>query len=311
MNARLLFVPFFLFVASAVAADPPKVDSPKVEKADPKAEDDPIAAQLLKDKEAYVAAQDKARTDLLKAFDKHYETVKGNKAIKIELQLVQLEKIEAEKKAFEENGVLPTLTGMKVGLSEYRSSLKKAETQCKAAFEAAAKAYRDKGDVKAAGAMLEEMKEFLAKTPTASVASGTFVIGSKLSGKVLGLNGVGDGAKVVTADYVKGDETQLWKWAAAGNGWFYLENVKTGLVLTVKGKENSTDAIITKKQANDDGQLWVSAAVANQPGFVKIGNKASNKVIGINAKSKEAGARVILWTDENDSSQWYGLVPPK
>src|SRR5262249_50733357 len=159
----------------------------------------------------------------------------------------------------------PTSIGMKVGLSEYRSSLKKAETQCKTAFEAAAKAYRDKGDVKAAGATLEEMKEFLAKAPAAGAVgggSGTVVIGSKLSGKVLGLNGSGDGAKVVTAEYAKGDETQLWKWVAAGNGWFYLENVKTGLVLTVKGKENSTDATVAKKQANDEGQLWASVAVA-------------------------------------------------
>src|SRR5215471_3205892 len=107
MTARLLIAPLVLFAASGLAAG---------FRAD---EEDPIAAQLLKDKEAYVAAQGKAKEEVLKAFDKYYEAVKSNKALKIEAQLAQLEKIEAEKKAFDENGVLPMLTGLKVATSEY------------------------------------------------------------------------------------------------------------------------------------------------------------------------------------------------
>src|SRR5262245_42454703 len=185
MNARALFAALLLVAAPLLAREA-------------ECADDPIAAQLLKDKEAYVAAQDKAREDLLKAFDKHYDSVKSSKTLKIEVQLAQLEKIEAEKKAFEENGVLPTSMGMKVGLSEYRSALKKAENQCKAAFEKAAKDYRDKGDVKTAGTTLEEMKEFLAKAPAAGgsgaagaagagAAGAASVIPNAVAGKVLGL----------------------------------------------------------------------------------------------------------------------------
>ena len=159
--------------------------------------------------------------------------VKNNKLLKVDSQLAQLEKIEAEKKAFDENGVMPTLPGMRVAVSEYRTAQKKAEFDCKAAFEKAAKAYRDKGEVKLAGTTLEEMKEFLAKTPTpggGGVGNAVTIV-CHVSGKVLGLNNgaVADGTKVMTADYVKGDQTQLWKIVPAADGYAYLENVKAGL----------------------------------------------------------------------------------
>ena len=124
------------------------------------------------------------------------------------MQLAQLEKIEAEKKAFDENGMPPTLPALKVALSEYRAAQKKAEAACKLAFEKAAKAYRDNGDLKLASAVLEEMKEFLAKTPTAAaVGAGTVVLTSTHSGKVIGLSRgkMDEGTHIVTADYVKGD----------------------------------------------------------------------------------------------------------
>jgi hypothetical protein len=310
MNARLLLVPLFLFAASALAADPPKVDP----KADSKAEDDPIAAQLLKDKEAYSATLEKAREDMLKAFDKHYESVKSNKSLKLEVQLAQLEKVEAEKKAFEENGVPPGLPGLKVAMSEYRTNLKKAETVCKAAFDKAGKAYRDKGDLKAAGAIVEEMKEFLAKTPGAGGAAGagvTLIVTH--SGWTLGLSGgaTEDGTKVVTVNYIKGDQTQLWKLVPAGDGWVHIENVKSGLVFAVNGKGNGAELHVAKKQANADGQLWKPTPVANQKDVFKFVNKGSNKVVGVDGKSQNAGVRILLWDDVNESPEWFKMPPPK
>lgn len=302
MNVRALFALLFCFAATALAEEPKK---------DPPKSDDPIAEQLLKDKEAYVAGQEKAREGLLKAFDKQYEAVKNNKSLKIEAQLAQLEKIEAEKKAFEDGGTLPVLPALKVGLSEYRTALKKVEGQCKAGFEKAAKAYRDKGDVKAAGEVLEEMKEFLAKAPGAT-AGGAFYIGSKLSSKVIGVRApAAEGGKVLTADYVRGDTGQQWRTVPAKDGWVYVENLKNGLVLHVAGKGNSTDATLAKKKADDDQQLWKLVPVAGQAGAVKLLNKGSDKVIGVDGKSKNTGARIILWSDDNDSSQWFVTAPVK
>ncbi|MCE9566411.1 MAG: RICIN domain-containing protein [Planctomycetes bacterium] len=307
MRTRLLLIPVLCFAAVAIGQDK-KVDPPKTD-------DDPIARQLLKDKEAFVSSLEKAREDMLKGFDKYYEAVKANKSLKIEAQLAQLEKIEADKKAFEEAGTIPGTPGMKVALSEYRAAQKKAELVCKAAFDKAAKAYRDKGDVKAAGATLEEAKEFLAKDPTVgggAVGAAGVAIVARHSNKVIAPNGADDGAKLMTADFVKGDQGQLWKVVAAGEGLSYIENVKTGMVMTATGKNNGAEVFISKKiTPASETQLWKLSAVPGQKDVQKVFAKPSGKLIGVDAKSKDAGARILLWADQNEAPQWFGFFVPK
>lgn len=301
MNLRLLLVPFIALAIAPFAGSRP-------------AEDDPIAEQLLKEKEAFVEAQSKAKEAVLKAFDKHYETVKNNKSLKIEAQLAQLEKIEAEKKAFDESGVPPSLMALRVALSEYRTAQKKAETACKAAFEKAAKVYRDKGDVKTAGAVLEEMKEFMAKVPSASgaTASAAVVLVSTHSGKVIGLarGNTDEGTKIVTADYVRGEQTQLWKLVPAADGYFYIENVKAaGLVIAVDGKGNGSVGHIEKKKDGDDGQLWKLNPVRNMKGSVVFVRKGTDRVLAITQGSKAAGIGIILWDDSTNNGPEHGYTP--
>lgn len=311
MLLRLAYILTLVF-GTAVLAQEPKVEPVK-------ADDDPIAAQLLKDKEAYVASLEKAREDFLKGFDKHYDSVKNNKSLKLELQLAQLEKIEAEKKAFEEQGTITALPGMKVALSEFRTAQKKADVAIRAAFDKAAKAYRDKGEVKLAGATLEEMKEFLAKDPT--VGGGVAAVGgggggvaivARHSDKVIAPNGTDDGAKLHTADFVKGDQTQLWKTVAAGDGWVYIENTKTGLVMTANGKNNGAEVFIAKKiSPTSETQLWKMTPVPGQKDVYKVFAKPSGKLYGVDGKSKDAGARILLWTDQNETCQMFGFLVPK
>ena len=298
----------FLFLSFALGAGALAAQDKK----EPAAGDDPVAAQLLKDKEAYVAATEKAKADLLKAFDKLYDSVKNNKSLKIEKQLAELEKIEAEKKAFDEDGVPPASVGLKVAVSEYRSALKKAETACKAAFEKAAKSHRDKGDVKEAGLVLEEMKEFLAAA--GSTASLPMMIRCGNTNLVLGLrNGkTDDGTLVVTTEYVKGDQTMLWRKVPAADGWFYIENTKApGMVFTVTGKGNGTELHIAKKKDGSAGQLWKMSAVPQFKDTVKIVPKTTDRPIGIDGKSKDANARILLWDDSDGHHRLFGFFPPK
>jgi hypothetical protein len=307
MSFRILLVATLLTSTVALAQDK-KVDPPN-------GDDDPIAVQLLKDKETYIATMEKAKEKLLKAFDRYYETVKNNKSLKLELQLAQLEKIEAEKKAFEESGTMPGSVGMKVAVSEFRTAQKKAEIPVKAAFEKAAKAYRDKGEVKTAGATLEEMKEFLAKDPTvggpATGGVGVAIV-ARHSDKVLAPSGADDGSKVVTANFVKGDQTQRWKTVAAGDGYVYIENIKTGMVMTATGKNNGAEVTISKKMAPaSETQLWKMTPVVGQKDVYKVFAKPSGKLYGVDAKSKDAGARILLWADQNESCQMFGFVIPK
>ena len=155
MRLRALPLLLFLGTTTLFAADPPKVEQPKTDpKADrAKTEEDPIGSQLLRDKEAYISTLDKVREEVLKAFDKHYESVKGNKSLKIEAQLAQLEKIEADKKLFEDGGVMPAAPAMKVAVSEYRTAQKKRKFACEAASpRRPRKPTATKGDVKIDGA---------------------------------------------------------------------------------------------------------------------------------------------------------------
>lgn len=268
---------------------------------------DPIAAALRQDKEAYAAGLEKAKAAVLAAFDKHYEAVKADKSLKIEVQLARLGKIDAEKKAFDEAGTPPSLPGLKVALSEYRTAQKKAEATCKLGFEKAAKAYRDAGDVKAAVAVLEEMKEFLARPPGAP--AGVVVLLSRHSGKVVSGTG-GAGTKVYTADYVRGDSAQLWRAAPGGDGWFYLEQTKSGLVLAVTGRNDGSEAVLAAKVAGSDRQLFKSAPVATAKDTVKLINKGGDgRALGIDARRKDSGARVLLWTDNGGTSEWWTLAP--
>jgi hypothetical protein len=307
MPSRTLFIPLLLLAAPLFAQDPkadPKSDPPKA--------DDPVAAQLLKDKEAYVAATEKAKADLLKAFDKYHDSVKNNKSLKLEAQLAQLEKIEAEKKAFEESGAVPTLAGLKVALSEYRTAQKKAELTCKVAFEKAGKAYRDRGDVKAAGLILDEMKEFLAEAASATAVP--MVIRCGNSNLVLGLEDgkTEDRTRLATAEYAKGDQTMLWKKVPAGDGWLYIENVKTGLVMTAAGKDNAAEVFITKRETPaSDLQLWKLTPVPTFRDTVRVIPKASPRPIGIWRESKDPGTMIVLWDDQNQNHRYFGFFPPK
>lgn len=254
---------------------------------------DPIAAALKNDKEAYVEALDKARGAVLAAFDKHYDAVKANKQLKIEAQLAQLQKIEDEKKAFDEGGTAPSLPALKVALSEYRTAQKKAEGVCKLAFEKAAKGYRDAGDVTAAVAVLDEMKEFLARP---AGGGGLVLVLSRHSGKVLAGSGAA-GEKVRTADAVKGDAAQHWRTVPAADGWVYVEHPKSGQVMAVTGRGDGAEVVLARKVPGADSQLFRLAPTPGSKDVVKLFAKGTDKIITVEAKRKDGGARIILWTD--------------
>ena len=298
MRRQLLCLPL-LFAASVVLAQDKK-DPPK---------DDPIAEQLAKDREAYQAATAKAREGMFAAFDKYFAVVKTSKTLKIEARVAQLEKIEAEKKAFEESAVPPTLPGLKDGLATYRAAQKKADTAGKAAFEKAAKAYTDKGDVKAAGDVLDEWKELQAKGGAALAA---YTITAAHSSKVIGLGGkIDDGTRLVTADPAKGDQAQLWRSIKADDGYIYIQHVKTGLYMTLP--RGSQDLVVAEKRAGGGVQLWKAepVSVPDAKGAVKLIAKGGTTVVSVDGRSKNANARIIIWPDENIPAQWFGLFPPK
>ena len=194
-------------------------------------------------------------------------------------------------------------------MSEFRTAQKKAEGVCKAAFEKAAKAYRDKGELKTASATLEEMKEFLASAAGASAIPKIIRCGN--SNLVLGLQGgkTEDGTKVVTTESVKGDQTQLWKVVPAAGGWVYIENVKSGLVMTANGKNNGTELVISKKDTTSEYQLWKLTPVTTVKDAVKI---VPNRAAGRRDLGQSTDLDgLVVWTDSNENHRYFGFFPPK
>jgi len=276
--------------------------------------DDPVAAQLRKDKEAYVAAILKAKGELLKEFDRQYELVKADKTMKVDVQLALLQGLEAEKKAFDQTGRLPVSLQMKVGVSEYLSTGKRAVEACKAAYETAAKAYVAKGDTQPARAWLDEGRAFFAAPAAPAPAAGTsvFVIQSKWSGKVLTPRDrdSAENTKLVQMDYVKGDETQMWRAVPSEDGWYFLENVKTGLAMGVHrdGKNNGAEVVTVPKRVGSDYQQWKPVPVPNDKGIFRFVNRGSGKNFGVDAKSLNSGARILIWTEEDHDAQRFGII---
>lgn len=299
MRARFIPLVVALFALPLVAQEPAKQT------------DDPIAEKLTKAKEAYIQDLGKAKEGVLKACDKRYEEIKALKSLKLETQLKQLEAVEAEKKAFEENDTLPTSLALKVAVSDYRTAVKKAETVLKVGFDEAAKAYRDKGDVKTAAAVLAEFKEFIA-APAGSGAPKTFVIAVS-TGMVIAPEANKEGSKVKTADYSKTDDGQLWKAVPTADGYCHLEHVKTGLLLSVsgKGKNNGAEIVLAKKDAKGtDFQEWKTTPVQGK-NLIKFVNKNSGKLFGVDNRSTKSGERILQWDDENHAAEWFAVVTPK
>jgi hypothetical protein len=115
----------------------------------------------------------------------------------------------------------------------------------------------------------------------------------------------------VTADYAKGDQSQLWRQIKGEDGYVYIQNVKTNLYVTLP--RGAQDLVIAEKKAGGAGQLWKVSplTIPDAKGAVKLIHKGNSNVICVDGRSKGANARIIIWSDENEASQWFGLFPPK
>ena len=96
------------------------------------------------------------------------------------------------------------------------------------------------------------------------------------------------------------------------DGWSYIENVKSGLVWACNGSGNGGDTVLAKKKDGEAAQLWKVKPLTGVKDAVKFYCKLSDKPIGVDGKSKDAGARIRLWTDQGaEPAQYFGFVTPK
>jgi hypothetical protein len=123
-----------------------------------KADDaDPIRAELTKAKKAHAEADAKAKATLLAAID---EAVK---AVAASGDLEGVKTIQAEKKAFEESGKVPSSVRLRAAAAEYQKATRTADTALEKAYDKAIKDATKALKIDLAEAIQGEWKETTGK----------------------------------------------------------------------------------------------------------------------------------------------------
>jgi len=152
MTRPLLFSALAAAVVLTAAAGQ---DKPAVKK------DDPIAAELTRAKDEFLATHEKAKERLLAKFAEEEKRLTDSTALKIDDRVKRLKQIQDEKKAFEDLGKLPKAGALKVAVSDYQTKVNAAKQKCETAFDVAAEKYRKKEkDLAATRAVLAEKENF-------------------------------------------------------------------------------------------------------------------------------------------------------
>jgi len=289
------------FTNHAWSADPPEAAA------------DPIPDQVRACEQEYLEAESTAKRALCKAIDMVYEHVKADKKMNLDDQLAALEKLQAQKKFFVAEDVLPSDSGLKAAVLDYKAAMKKAMDKAMPEFEKAANTYRDQGKLDRAALVLDEMKKAFAKAD--ANISGNVYLYSRLSGKVICPEANQSGSRVMTAEYIKDELAQQWKMVDAKEGWIYIEHPKSGMVMTVSGTGNGTgaDIVIKPKQADSEAQLWKLVEVKDSKDVFMVSSRGSGKVLGVAARALGNGVRIILWpvAVEGATSQHFATSPLK
>ena len=135
------------------------------------------------------------------------------------------------------------------------------------------------------------------------------------SGKVLGVGmpPFEGGKQVLTSDPKAGDRRQQWRFVPAVDDWFYLEVVETGTVMSLHRDSTADGAeVVTaaKQRPPSDTQMWKPVAVPNRAGAVKLVNRASGKVMGVDGDRLDSEARLFLGAETGAAKEMFTVTYP-
>jgi hypothetical protein len=119
----------------------------------------PIAVELDKAKAEYRGVVDKARDEVLKAFTAEEKKLLDGR-LSIAEKVRQTEQLQAERKAFEADGKVPTSAALKSAAGRYDTAVSQARQTCEKAFDAAAERYLPIDLAKAKAVLAEKTTYF-------------------------------------------------------------------------------------------------------------------------------------------------------
>lgn len=142
------------------------------------------------------------------------------------------------------------------------------------------------------------------KVNTAPIADGTYAISSVLNAqKVLDVPGASRQANVGLQIYdLNATKAQLFTFRSA-NGYYTIQNANSGLYLRA---QDGIGRSITQAQ-NNGGDYFQWRVVQSGSGYAFV-NKATHKVLDINAGLTSNGTRVQTWDGNDTASQIFTLI---
>lgn len=147
-------------------------------------------------------------------------------------------------------------------------------------------------------------------TPTSSLASGTYKIINRLSGKALDIpnSSTVDGTQLIQWDYLGGNN-QKWNIAKKGDGTYEIKNVNSGKMVDLNGPSYDEGASIVQWTNNaGTNQRWSIISVGG--GYYKIVNKVTGKPLVVQYASIENNAKIVQ-SDYNatHNDEWQIVAP--
>jgi len=145
-------------------------------------------------------------------------------------------------------------------------------------------------------------------TPESGVATGTYVLVNRRSGKALDVPNASLSQGTALIQWTQhGGTNQQWRLAQAAAGVYTWTNVNSGLVADVNGGSTAEGVtVIQWPSTGGTNQQWRLTDLGG--GYYKVVNVRSGRLLAVRDASTTNGAAIVQLADTGDASQQWQLV---
>jgi hypothetical protein len=145
--------------------------------------------------------------------------------------------------------------------------------------------------------------------PPPPLASGTYKITARHSGKALKPVGATAGSLVQQFRYRKSDQAMRWTVTDIGNGQYSIVGVQSGRPMSIVGESTADGANVDIDNASaSNAQKWTITPLGG--GYYNVINVNSGKLLDISGGSTSDGGQAIQWGANGGNNQQYSFTAP-
>lgn len=305
---RAVFALLFLASAVVLSQDATKPDAA-----------DPIAKDLAKAKQVFREEADKARQELMDAFEAEIRKIARDTTLTQKEVLKRAEPLIAERKAFADDFTkLPKAMAMKSHAADYAKAMAAHKKLCEESYEAAVRLYDDEKNPTAAKAVLVELDAFKKELAAGRFDSGDpfkaggaghyYRIVNRNSGKALDVAGKDSGARIVQRTVDREWKSQEWEFAIVDlrTKTAMLKNRGTGMAINIpRGDKRQGVRLIQWAAERTENELWQVEAVDTCFAFK---SKLSGHFLAVAGGNLQDDADVIQWSWTKGREQHWKFI---